>query len=275
MIGGGDQIYNDGVRVTGPLKAWSDLANPRKRRDFPFNEELRAKCDLWYFDNYVRWYSTEPFSIANAQIAQINIWDDHDIIDGFGSYTDHFMQCPVFRGIGGVAHKYYYLFQHHVPPAKSTYTTDAPQTRRADTTGTTSPDAVQLKDTWIRTGMAEDPSFIVGKSPGPYVEERSKSIYCQLGARVAFVGIDARTERTRHQINYPETYDQIFRRASDEIGATNGKIKHLILLLGVPIAYPRLQWLENIFQSPVIGPIRFLHKRFGFAGGFFLSLIHI
>lgn len=115
---------------------------------------------------------------------------------------------------------------------------------------------------------SEDPSYIIGKSPGPYVEERSRSIYCQLGARVAFVGIDARTERTRHQINYPETYNQIFARASKELAA-NQNIKHLILLLGVPIAYPRLQWLENILQSPIIGPIRFLNKRFGIAGGFF------
>ena len=50
MIGGGDQIYNDGVRVDGPLKAWTDIANPRKRREFPFNEELRAKCDKYYFE---------------------------------------------------------------------------------------------------------------------------------------------------------------------------------------------------------------------------------
>ena len=30
-----------------------------------------------------------------------------DIIDGFGSYTDRFMKCAVFRGIGGIAYKYY------------------------------------------------------------------------------------------------------------------------------------------------------------------------
>ena len=73
---------------------------------------------------------------------------------------------------------------------------------------------------------------------------------------------------TRHQINYPETYDQIFHRTSAELQA-NPAIKHLILLLGVPIAYPRLQWLENILQSPLVGPIRFLNKRFGVAGGLF------
>lgn len=177
------------------------------------------------------------------------------------------MRCPVFRGIGGVAHKYYMLFQHHLAPPKSTFTTDAPQTVHATENGT-APDAVQLNDTFVKTGEEYEPSYIIGSKPGPYVEERSRSMYCQLGARMAFVGIDARTERTRHQINYPETYDLIFQRASAELAA-NPAIKHMILLLGVPIAYPRLQWLENILQSPVIGPIRFLNKRFGVAGGLF------
>lgn len=165
MIGGGDQIYNDSVRVDGPLRPWTDIGNPRKRRDFPFNEEMRTKCDDFYFDNYTKWYSTEPFATANAQIPQLNIWDDHDIIDGFGSYTDHFMKCSVFRGIGGVAHKYYLLFQHHIPPPPSTYTTDAPQTTR--TTGkTTAADSVQLKDTFVMLPKHEDPSFIIGNKPG-------------------------------------------------------------------------------------------------------------
>lgn len=30
MIGGGDQIYNDGVRVDGPLRKWSEIGNPKK-----------------------------------------------------------------------------------------------------------------------------------------------------------------------------------------------------------------------------------------------------
>jgi hypothetical protein len=105
MIGGGDQIYNDSVRVDGPLKAWTDIHNPRKRREYLFPETMRQDCDEYYFKNYVKWYGQEPFKSANAIIPQINIWDDHDIIDGFGSYTDHFMRCHVFRGIGGVAHK--------------------------------------------------------------------------------------------------------------------------------------------------------------------------
>lgn len=160
------------------------------------------------------------------------------------------------------------LFQHHIAPPKSTFTTDAPTTTHEEGVTTAAADPVQLKDTWVLTGEEEDPAYIIGAKAGPYVEEHSRSIYCQLGARIAFLGIDARTERTRHQINYPETYNLVFDRLDREVKANPG-IKHLILLLGVPIAYPRLQWLENIFQSPVMGPIRLLNKRFGLAGGLF------
>ncbi|KAL4896382.1 hypothetical protein BDV59DRAFT_172748 [Aspergillus ambiguus] len=268
MIGGGDQIYNDGIRVDGPLKEWTSIANPHKRRTHDFNNSLRARCDEYYYANYIRWYSTDPFRTANARIPQINIWDDHDIIDGFGSYTDHFMRCSVFRGIGGVAFKYYCLFQHHVAPPLSTFTTDAPQTMQA-INGTAGADPRQLENTFVLQDQPEDESWIVGKRPGPYVEERSRNLYMRLGKRMAFIGVDARTERTRHQVNYPDTYDLIFSRLEREVAAANGEIKHLIVLLGVPIAYPRLAWLENILSSPVIAPIRLLNKRFGFAGGLF------
>ena len=123
MIGGGDQLYNDGVRVEGPLHEWTSEHNPMHRRKYPFSEGLRAKCDMYYFNNYVNWYVSEPFSNINGQVPQLNVWDDHgklkndslvyltlnqiDIIDGFGSYINDTMKCHVFRGIGGVALKYY------------------------------------------------------------------------------------------------------------------------------------------------------------------------
>jgi hypothetical protein len=179
------------------------------------------------------------------------------------------MKCAVFRGIGGVAFKYYCLFQHHLPPPLSTFTTDAKATMSAKDGKDAGVDPVQMRDQFVLQGEPEDPSWIVGRRPGPYVEERSRNIYMRLGKRMAFVGIDARTERTRHQINYPDTYDEIFSRLNSEIRAARGDIKHLILLLGVPIAYPRLAWLENLLRSPLIGPIRLLNKRFGVAGGFF------
>ena len=93
MIGGGDQIYNDGVRVDGPLRTWTDIGNPVKRRDYPFPESLRSDCDDFYFNNYVRWYSMPPFSNANAQIAQVNIWDDHGrVVQVYQTTVSHYLQ---------------------------------------------------------------------------------------------------------------------------------------------------------------------------------------
>ena len=297
MLGGGDQIYNDGIRVNGPLREWTNIGIPKKRQRYPFPEEMRRECDKYYADNYLKWYSTEPFATANGQIPQLNLWDDHDIIDGFGSYTDEFMRCAVFRGIGGVANKYYLLFQHHLAPPPTSFTTAGRKPRRfhgrhpaekpasieeprpetarpttASTNATSGPDSKQLENTYVLQENAIDSSYIIGAKPGPYVVDHSRSIYARLGARIAFFGIDARTERTRHQVNYPETYDIIFDRLRKELGAaksSSSPIKHLIVLLGIPIAYPRLTWLENIFSSPLMGPLKFLNKRFGFGGGFF------
>lgn len=178
------------------------------------------------------------------------------------------MECAVFRGIGSVAYKYYMLFQQHLAPPVSSYTTDAPQTMQAGADNTTLADPAQLHNTFVYKEPQEQPSYIIGQKPGPYVAETSRSIYARLGARIGFFGIDARTERTRHQVNYPETYDLIFSRLRQELTAAP-EIHHLIILLGIPIAYPRLTWLENIFASPVMGPIKFLNKRFGVGGGIF------
>lgn len=140
---------------------------------------------------------------------------------------------------------------------------------QATASGTAGADPRQLKDTYVYPRTADDASWIVGTRPGPYVEERSRSLYMRLGKRMAFCGIDARTERTRRQVNYPETYELIFHRVRRELSSAKGQIRHLILLLGIPIAYPRLAWLENILQSPAIAPIKLLNKRFGLAGDFF------
>ena len=102
-------------------------------------------------------------------------------------------------------------------------------------------DPAQMKDTFILQGEEEESSYIIGPKPGPYVAEHSRSIYARLGARIAFFGIDARTERTRHQVNYPETYLKIFDHIRTELktaASSPSPIQHLIVLLGIPIAYP-------------------------------------
>lgn len=148
------------------------------------------------------------------------------------------MMCDVFRGIGGTAHKYYMLFQHHLPPPPSTYTSTMVQASGPEKGQGIDPN--QLAENYVHPAMTES-NYIVGPKPGPYVSEHSHNMFAKLGARMAFLGIDARTERTRHQVNYPETYDAIFDRLRHEFTSEAQRgtpYRHLILLLGIPIAYP-------------------------------------
>lgn len=89
----------------------------------------------------------------------VNIWDDHDIIDGFGSYPRLLMSCPVFSTIGKVAFKYYLLFQH--------------QTALEEETGI---------EEW-------DKSVVFGRDRGPYIGELSRSFLTPLGRDILFLGI--------------------------------------------------------------------------------------
>ena len=85
-----------------------------------------------------------------------------DIIDGFGSYPHHFMKTAVFSGLGNVAFKYYMLFQQQSVPDEQS---------------------------------SDEPSWLLGASRGPYINEYSRSIFMFLGKKVAFLGLDCRTER--------------------------------------------------------------------------------
>ena len=141
----------------------------------------------------------------------VNIFDDHDIIDGYGSYPHSFMDTPVFAGMGAIAFKYYMLFQHQ---------------------------------SIVDEGEETEPSWLLGVRPGPYIKELSRSVFMSLGSHIAFLGLDCRTERQPDTILTDATYTKIFDRMHEQI--IKGETKHLIVLLGVPIAYPRLVWLENM-----------------------------
>lgn len=233
MLGGGDQIYNDRVMTETTLfQEWLSTKNPVQKHQAPFSLEMRDELEAFYLDRYSMWFSQGLFGMAVSQIPMINIWDDHDIIDGFGSYPHHFMSTPVFTGLGAVAFKYYMLFQHQ---------------------------------SVVDEGSAEEPSWLLGAAPGPYINELSRSLFMFLGKNVAFLGLDCRTERMRDEILSEATYELAFDRCRREI--VEGETKHLVVLLGVPIAYPRLNFLENILTSRIMDPIKAL-GRAGMLGGF-------
>jgi hypothetical protein len=199
MIGGGDQIYNDKcMKQTLYFKKWLGTKTPFRKSSASFATEMQDELESFYLKNYMEWFSQGMFGMANSRIPMVNIWDDHDIIDGYGSYPQHLQLCPVFSGLGAVAFKYYLLFQHQ-----------------------------SLVDETER----EEQSWLLGAKAGPYINQLSRSIFVFLGRGVAFLGVDCRTERTVDQILSAKSWDLIFDRCKSEI--TGGDTKHLIVLLGV------------------------------------------
>lgn len=226
MLGGGDQIYNDRCTTETQLFGdWLKIRNPQHKHSAPFTKDMQEELESFYLNRYCMWFSQGLFGMANAQIPMVNIWDDHDIIDGFGSYPDHFMKTPVFSGLGNAAFKYYMLFQHQSVPEET---------------------------------AAHEPSWVLGYEPGPYINQLSRSVFMQLGKQIAFLGIDCRTERMRDEILSIRTFDNLLERCRSEI--VEGETKHLLVLLGVPIAYPRLVWLENMLTSKAMDPIKALNR---------------
>lgn len=234
MIGGGDQIYNDRVMIeTEHFAEWTHLRNPAHKHHAPFTNEMKEELETFYLNRYAMWFSQGLFGMANSQIPMVNVWDDHDIIDGYGSYPDNFMKTPVFSGIGNVAFKYYMLFQHQSVSEETT---------------------------------KEEPSWVLGHEPGPYIHQPSRSLFMHMGKHVAFLGVDCRTERMRDEILSIRTFDLLLERCRKEI--VEEETKHLIVLLGVPIAYPRLVWLENVLTSKAMDPIKALGRAGIVKGGF-------
>lgn len=246
MLGGGDQIYSDAILSSCPkINAWGKEKNPIRKRQMKFSDDVRKEVETFYLWHYMGWFghghwtgvkgeTLQPeLPKAMAQIPMVNIFDDHDIIDGFGSYTDHTMKMPIFNGVGNVAFKYYMLFQN--------------QCSQDEDFGT-------------------EPSWVNGKQLGPYIKQHSHSVYARLGSSVAFYGLDCRTERKRDQVVTPASYKQMFDRIRKEVRDSNGEIEHLLLMLGVPFAYPRLVWLESLLSSSMMKPIKKLAKHGMFGG---------
>ncbi|GJN70151.1 hypothetical protein PLICBS_004203 [Purpureocillium lilacinum] len=226
MIGGGDQLYNDCISDECQLfDEWLDIRNPHHKHNAPFSPEMQDEMEEFYLERYCMWFSQGLFGLANSQIPMVNMYDDHDIFDGYGSYPDRYMNSPVFRGLGAVAFKYYMLFQH--------------QSLMGETENT-------------------EPSWILGDQPGPYIGELSRSVYMSMGGKVALLAVDCRTERTEHDVIGDKTWEKIMNRLYAEL--RRGQVEHLLVLLGVPIAYPRLVWLENILTSRLMHPVKALGR---------------
>lgn len=161
----------------------------------------------------------------------VNMLDDHDLIDGFGTYDDETMKGDLFSHIGSRGYFWFLIFQLFVNDEV---------------------DGINAK-TW---GSHPATSLIIG-GPGAYIPFPSHHLGVYLGPKVFLLAVDCRAERTLKQIVSRPTYDQLFHGL---VATLPAEVEHLVVLLGVPIAYPRMSFLEH-FLGAKYNPLNILARR--------------
>ncbi len=113
LLMGGDQVYSDAMWTTTALHDWAAAPNDKKLANRPVTKALQTEIDDFFFANYLKVWAYPHVGRMLASIPTVMMWDDHDIIDGWGSYPEKFQQSPVFNAIYNVARDYFLLFQQH------------------------------------------------------------------------------------------------------------------------------------------------------------------
>ena len=114
LLLGGDQIYSDAMWAVLPdLQAWSQL-DRAQRITAAFTPVMQAAVTAYFSSIYLQRWSQPDVSAAMASMPSVMMWDDHDIMDGWGSYPMDMHSCPVFQGIFAIAKAAFELFQRQV-----------------------------------------------------------------------------------------------------------------------------------------------------------------
>lgn len=218
LVGGGDQLYCDGVTREPELQEWLNHPKPEEKNRFPLTQEILVAIDRFYFNHYCQIFRSGAFARANSSIPMINMTDDHDLIDGYGSYPDDLQKAPIFNTIGSRGFFFYLLFQCFI---------------------NASVDGVD-----DRPGAHPVKSLIIG-GPGTYVPFPSHSFLTPIGPTAWLLMLDCRAERKLAQVCSQEQYRKVF----EKLHALPAGVEHLIVQIGIPIAYPRMVFLETALSS--------------------------
>ena len=110
---GGDQLYADGLWESDrapSVRRWAQLDRDRQAQQ-QVGPKIRGELERFYEDLYVRYWGFDEMALAMASIPTVMMWDDHDIFDGWGSYSAEAQAWPVYQAVFATARRYFELMQ--------------------------------------------------------------------------------------------------------------------------------------------------------------------
>ncbi|KAI6162521.1 hypothetical protein EDD17DRAFT_1757290 [Pisolithus thermaeus] len=210
LVGGGDQLYCDSVTREPELQDWVHAQTGPSKLAHSLTPEIAECIDRFLFNHYCASFRHGAFARANSSIPMLNMCDDHD--------PDDLQSCPIFQAIGARGYFFFLLFQCFINP--------------------------YLDGLDDRPGRHPFKSLILGFQ-GPFVGLPSHSFLAPLGPNVHILMLDCRAERRKDRV----CSDAQYRKMYDHIKQLPSSVEHLIVQLGIPIAYPRLVFLETALDS--------------------------
>ena len=129
LLQGGDQLYADDVLRCHPeVERWESMEKT-ERGAVALTPEITEALRRFYFERYLITYDRPAFASLAARVPSIMMWDDHDIIDGWGSHPAEMLDSPVGKEIFAAAREMFLIFQLAIRPGETPAT-------GFDTTGT-------------------------------------------------------------------------------------------------------------------------------------------
>lgn len=122
LLLGGDQVYSDVMWAQVPeLVEWGQM-DWYTRTHTAFTAAMQASVQAFFSKLYMDRWSQLDVAAALCSIPSVMMWDDHDVMDGWGSYPSDLHESPVFQGIFRVAKAAFELFQRQMmgAPAPAT-----------------------------------------------------------------------------------------------------------------------------------------------------------
>ncbi len=122
LLMGGDQIYSDALWSALPEFGEWLTRDWYTRTHIVFTASMQADLQRYFAMLYIERWSRPDMAALLASVPTVMMWDDHDIIDGWGSHPAELHESPVFQGIFSIAKAAFDLFQRHMmgAPAPAT-----------------------------------------------------------------------------------------------------------------------------------------------------------
>ncbi|KAF8894700.1 hypothetical protein BD779DRAFT_1502479 [Infundibulicybe gibba] len=189
---------------------------PEQKKKHELTREIGSAIDRFYFNHYCQTFRTGAFARATVQCMCASIPSILSPMMNMAGASNP-ISCIIIDGFGS-----YPADLQLAPVFKAIDAVDGTQD---------SP------------GMNINQSLIIG-GPGPYVPFPSHSFLSYLGPQTYILLLDC-SERKKEQVCSQLEYDKVFQRLQQ----MPPEVEHLVVQLGIPIAYPRMVFLEAALES--------------------------